>query len=136
MHLINWLNEYPPFIEEVSDQVREAMKGRAISHGLPDGKAEGEVTAFRLTAPLVLEFADCVDLTCAIPFRCSGVATGIAEDGSVFTTAEGSVHGIVDTRFPDDKWSMEAYLRMYPHIERIVSVDAVEFENEDDAPQP
>lgn len=131
MHLIEWLNQHPPFMEEVASQIREQLLGKAITHGLEKGIQEGTVTEFLLTGPLVLEFADCVGLTCSIPFHGKGVATGItAEDGDSFTTPEGDVFGYVDIAVPEAAWGVEAYLRMYPHIERVVSVESVEFNNE------
>ena len=131
MHLIEWLNQHPPFMEEVASQIREQLLGKAITHGLEKGIQEGTVTEFLLTGPLVLEFADCVGLTCSIPFHGRGVATGImAEDGDSFTTPEGDVFGYVDIAVPEAAWGAEAYLRMYPHIERVVSVESVEFNNE------
>ncbi|MES2469443.1 MAG: hypothetical protein V4675_19215 [Verrucomicrobiota bacterium] len=131
MHLIQWLNQHPPFIEEVESQIREQLPGRAITHGLEEGIQEGTVTEFQLSGPLVLEFAECVGLTCSIPFHGRGVATGItAEDGEPFTTPEGDVFGYVDVAFPEEGWGVEAYLRMYPRIERAVCVEPVEFNNE------
>ena len=131
MHLIAWLNQHPPFVEEVKSQIREQMLGRAITHGLEEGIQEGTVTEFQLSGPLVLEFAECVGLTCSIPFHGRGVATGItAEDGEPFTTPEGDIFGCVDVAFPEERWGVEAYLRMYPHIERVVCVESVELNNE------
>ena len=130
MSLIHWLNQHPVFIEEVTSQVQAEMLGRAMDHAATQGTTIGEVTAFKLLLPLQLDFAECVDLTCAIPFKAVGLATGRTRllDGRMISfTREGQVHGVVDVRFPESGWSPEAYLRMYPHIERIVSVESVEF---------
>ncbi|MES2466406.1 MAG: hypothetical protein V4675_03810 [Verrucomicrobiota bacterium] len=130
MSLIPWLNQHPVFIEEVTFQVQEDMIGRPIELTSEEASHAGEVIAFKLILPLQLDFADCVGLTCAIPFKAIGLATGRCQSpsGGDFTfTREGQVHGVVDVRFPEGGWSPEAYLRMYPHIERIVSVESVEF---------
>lgn len=133
MSLIAWLNQHPVFIEEVSFQVEQDLKGRPIHQSGEMGALSGAVTAFKLLLPLQLDFAECVALTCAIPFQAVGLATGVAQlsDGTETTfTRKGHVHGIVDVRFPEEGWSPEAYLRMYPHIERIVEVESVEFTEE------
>ena len=130
MSLIHWLNQHPVFIEEVTSQVQEDMTGRPMEVAAGAEGPSGEVIAFRLILPLQLDFAECVGLTCAIPFKALGVATGRTQSpaGEEITfTREGQVHGIVDVRFPEGGWSPDAYLRMYPHIERIVSVESVEF---------
>lgn len=131
MHPIEWLNQHPAFVEEVESQIREQLLGKSITHGLEKGIQEGTVTEFRLTGPLVLEFTECVGLTCSIPFHGRGMAADItAEDGGPFSTSEGDVFGYVDVAFPDVGWGGEAYLRMYPRIERVVCVESVDFNNE------
>lgn len=130
MSLIHWLNQHPVFIDEVTFQVQEDMTGRPIEESSKEGSPTGEVIAFKLLLPLQLDFAECVGLTCAIPFKAVGVATGRHKSPSgddITFTRDGQVHGVVDVRFPEEGWSPEAYLRMYPHIERIVSVESVEF---------
>lgn len=133
MTLIHWLNQFPPFIEEVTEQICRQLAGRAITQDTgEDGVITGEVCGFRLVWPLNLEFADCVGLTCAIPFSAFGVATGTARsaDGQEVTfTREGPVFGTVDIAFPDSEWSLEAYLRIYPDITRVVHVESVEFDD-------
>ncbi|MDB6072332.1 MAG: hypothetical protein JWL81_3503 [Verrucomicrobiales bacterium] len=130
MSLIHWLNQHPVFIEEVTFQVQDDMKGRPIHQTSEAGNLKGEVTDFKLLLPLQLDFAECLGLTCAIPFKATGVATGqglLPGGKTVNFTREGQVYGVVDVRFPEGGWSPEAYLSMYPHIERIVSVESVEF---------
>ena len=130
MSLIHWLNQHPVFIEEVTFQVQEDMTGRPMEQATGAEGLTGEIIGFKLILPLHLEFAECVGLTCAIPFKAVGVATVRCQSpaGEEFTfTREGQVYGVVDVRFPERGWSPDAYLRMYPHIERIVSVESVEF---------
>ena len=77
-----------------------------------------------------MAFAECVGLTCAIPFRAVGLATGLApllEGRKIISTRKGYLHNIVDVRFPEERWSPEAYPRMYPHIEHIGGVEFEEF---------
>lgn len=131
MSLISWLNQHPVFIEEVTFQVEDAMKGREIAQLPQEGSGQGIITQFRLLMPITLQFAECVGCTCAIPFEASGIATGESATDSATKTAftrRGKVFGVVDVRFPSDSWSPDAYLRMYPHIERLVVVESVEFE--------
>ena len=76
MSLIHWLNQHPVFIKEVTFQVQEEMAGRPIEPSSEESGLTGEVIAFKLILPLQLDFAGCVGLTCAIPFKAVGVATG------------------------------------------------------------
>jgi len=126
MSLIHWLNQHPDFIEEVTAQVVEAMVGRPFTKADSAGEPTIPISHFRMLLPIQLEFAECVGSTCAIPFQANGIAVG--KDGEEEFSRRGLVHGVVDVAFPEVGWSQDAYLRMYPHIERVVSVENVEFE--------
>lgn len=131
MSLISWLNQHPVFIEEVTLQVEENMKGREIRRLTDEGETPGVIVTFKLLLPIQLEFAECVGLACSIPFTARGLATGTGDCPQRIQktfTRKGHVRGIVNVSFPSDAWSPDAYLRMYPHIERIVVVESVEFD--------
>ena len=132
MSLIAWLNQHPVFIEEVTFQVEDSMKGRELSPPDVERMENSTISSFKLVLPIQLYMAECEGLTCAIPFEATGIATAKAttDAGEITFTRRGKVFGIVDVKFPENSWSPEAYLRMYPHIERIVVVESVEFEGD------
>ena len=82
--------------------MEQDLKGRPINQSGGQGSLSGKATAFNLLLTLQLAFAECAGLTCAIPFRAVGLATGLAplsEGREITSTRKDHLHGIVDFAF-------------------------------------